>query len=309
VQYAGVTPSFVVCSTLATSHCRDSSSPLLLSTTAKSRLKLETGHHPPAPMPTPIIMHGAAGRMGRQILALAAADPAAFTIVAGVDQQGGGTVRSLGIDSDAPVLPSLPVAPGAVVIDFSHHSAFPAVVAHCAQHRMGLASGTTGIAPANLEQAFGSAQASTAVLHAMNMSVGVNVVFQMAAKLAVALGGDYDIEVVEAHHHHKKDAPSGTAYGITDAICAATGRTRSDLVHGREGDVGARRKGEIGVHALRMGDVVGDHTAYFVGNGERIMLGHLAHSREIFARGALRAAAFLAAAKPGRYSMAQVLGL
>ena len=104
-------------------------------------------------MPTSIIMHGAAGRMGRQILSLAAADPASFTIVAGVDQQGGGTVRSLGIDSDAPVLGSLPVAPGAVVIDFSHHSAFPRVAAHCAQHRMGLASGTTGIAPAGASMA------------------------------------------------------------------------------------------------------------------------------------------------------------
>jgi 4-hydroxy-tetrahydrodipicolinate reductase len=259
-------------------------------------------------MTTTIIMHGAAGRMGRQILELSAADPS-FVIAAGVDQKGAGTLRDLGIASDAPLASSLPVVPGAVVIDFSHHTAFPAVVAHCAAHGMGLASGTTGIAPAVLEQALGAAAPRAAVLHAMNMSVGVNVVFQMAAKLAVVLGPDYDIEVVEAHHHHKKDAPSGTAYGITDAICAATGRTRSDLVHGREGDVGARRKGEIGVHALRMGDVVGDHTAYFVGGGERIMLGHIAHSRAIFARGALRAAAFLAGSGPGRFTMAQVLGL
>lgn len=258
-------------------------------------------------MPTTLVMHGAAGRMGRQILALAAADPA-FVIAAGVDQKPG-SLRDLNIDSDAPIVAELPVIPGAVVIDFTHHTAFPGVAAHCAAHGMGLASGTTGIAPEVLERVFANAAAKAPVLHAMNMSVGVNVVFQMAAKLAVALGGDYDIEVVEAHHHHKKDAPSGTAYGITDAICAATGRTRSDLVHGREGDVGARRKGEIGVHALRMGDVVGDHTVYYVGNGERIQLGHVAHSREIFARGALRAAAFLAGRAPGRYTMAQVLGL
>jgi 4-hydroxy-tetrahydrodipicolinate reductase len=258
-------------------------------------------------MTTSLIMHGAAGRMGQRILALAAED-SAFTIIAGVDRQAG-SLRGLGIASDAPMLAALPIQPGAVVIDFSHHTAFSAVAAHCTAHGMALISGTTGIAPVALEQALAPAAEKIAVLHAMNMSVGVNVVFQMAAKLAVALGGDYDIEVVEAHHHHKKDAPSGTAYGITDAICAATGRTRSDLVHGREGDVGARRKGEIGVHALRMGDVVGDHTVYYVGNGERIMLGHLAHSRDIFARGALRAAAYMAQQRPGRYSMAQVLGL
>ena len=257
-------------------------------------------------------MHGAAGRMGQKILTLAAEDVGQFTILAGVDRQVG-NLRALGVPSDAPLQATLPAVRGAVVIDFSHHTAFPAVAEHCAAHGMALVSGTTGIAPDDLARVLGSAAAQVPVLHAMNMSVGVNVVFQMAAKLAVALGGDYDIEVVEAHHHHKKDAPSGTAFGITDAICAATGRTRSDLVHGREGDVGARKKGEIGVHALRMGDVVGDHTVYYVGNGERIMLGHVAHSRDIFARGALRAAAFLgqqlAAQRSGRFTMAQVLGL
>ena len=259
-------------------------------------------------MPTPIIMHGAAGRMGQKILTLASEAPTEFTIVAGVDRKSG-TLRDLGVPSDAPLLAGLPAHPGAVVIDFSHSSAFPAVAAHCAAHGMALASGTTGIAPADLEQALAGLAPKAPALHAMNMSVGVNVVFQTAARLAAVLGGDYDIEIVEAHHHHKKDAPSGTAYGIADAILAATGRTRADLVPGRDGDVGARRKGEIGVHALRMGDVVGDHTVYFVGNGERIMLGHVAHSRDIFARGALRAAAFLGAQRSGRFTMAQVLGL
>ena len=258
-------------------------------------------------MTTQLVMHGAAGRMGQRILSLAAADPS-FAIIAGVDRQPG-SLRALGVASDAPLVGSLPIAPGAVVIDFSHPSAFPAVAAHCVAHRMALVSGTTGIAPVDLDRALAAAARVIPVLHAMNMSVGVNVVFQMAARLAVALGEDYDIEVVEAHHHHKKDAPSGTAFGITDAICDATGRTRGDLVHGRDGEVGARRKGEIGVHALRMGDVVGDHTVYYVGNGERIMLGHVAHSRDIFARGALRAAAFMAGQQPGRYAMAQVLGL
>ena len=99
------------------------------------------------------------------------------------------------------------------------------------------------------------------------------------------------------------------AFGITDAICAATHRTRNDLKHGRQGQSGARPKGDIGVHALRMGDVVGDHTVYYVGNGERIQLSHVAHSREIFVKGALRAAAFIGKQKPGRYTMDHVLGL
>jgi 4-hydroxy-tetrahydrodipicolinate reductase len=258
-------------------------------------------------MPTPIIVHGAAGRMGTAILSLAAADPA-FRIVAGVDQKPG-TLRALGVASDAPLATSVPAEAGAVVIDFSHHSAFAGLAAHCAAHRMALVSGTTGIAPAVLDGALGPASAAVPVLHAMNMSVGVNVVFKAAAMLAKALGSAYDIEIVEAHHNQKKDAPSGTAYGIADAILAATGRTRADLVPGRDGDVGARRKGEIGIHALRMGDVVGDHTVYFVGNGERILLGHVAHRREIFAGGALRAAGWIAGRPAGRYGMADVLGL
>ncbi len=258
-------------------------------------------------MTTRIIMHGAVGRMGRTILGLAAADPA-FAIVGGIDQEVG-MLRDLGIPVDQPILPSLPVEHGSVVIDFSHHSAFASVVRHCAANGMAVVSGTTGVPKTEADRLLDEAAKQVPVLHAMNMSVGVNVLLKTAATLAKALGPDYDIELVEAHHHHKKDAPSGTAYAIADAICAATGRTRADLVPGRDGDVGARRPGEIGVHALRMGDVVGDHTAYFVGNGERILLGHVAHSREIFARGALRAAAWMAGRAPGRYTMADVLGL
>ncbi len=258
-------------------------------------------------MTTTLIMNGAAGRMGRAILGLAATDPA-FVIHSGVDRTAG-SLRDLGLASDAPVLATLPAVPGAVVIDFSHATVFPAVVAHCAAHGMALVSGTTGVPLETADPLLAGAASRIPVLHAMNMSVGVNVVLKVAAQLAKTLGEDYDIEIVEAHHHHKKDAPSGTAYAIADAITAATGRTRADLVHGREGDCGARRKGEIGMHSLRMGDVVGDHMAYFVGGGERIQLGHVAHSREIFARGALRAAAWMARQKPGRYTMADVLGL
>jgi 4-hydroxy-tetrahydrodipicolinate reductase len=258
-------------------------------------------------MAIPLIVNGAHGRMGRSIMALAVLDPA-FAMVAGVNRVAG-TLRELGISSDAPVLTSLPVHPGALVIDFSHPTAFAQVCQHCATHGMALVSGTTGIAPADLERGLTIAAKSSAVMWAANMSVGVNVVLSVAARLASSLGPDYDIEIVEAHHHHKKDAPSGTALAIADAILQATGRSRADLIDGRSGQVGERRRGEIGMHALRMGDVVGDHMVYFVGGGERITLGHVAHSREIFAQGALRAARFLAKAKPGRYSMANVLGL
>ncbi len=259
-------------------------------------------------MHTRLIMFGASGRMGRRILALAAADPAAFTIEAGVDVTAG-SLRDLGLDSDAPLHDRLPVVPGAAVIDFSTAAATPAVIAHCAEHGMPLAIGTTGIEPAVLDGALTDAANRIPILAAPNMSLGVNLVLAVAARMAAALGLDYDVEVVEAHHNRKLDAPSGTAWALADAIATATGRTRGHMACGREGHTGERPRGEIGVHALRMGDVVGDHTAWFVGNQERIAISHQAHSRDIFARGALRAAAFLATAEPGRYTMPDVLGL
>lgn len=258
--------------------------------------------------PTRLIMHGAAGRMGRRILSLAAEDANGFSIIAGVDINPG-KLRELGVPSDAPLQKALPVAPGAVVIDFSHPDVTPGVVRHCAEHGMPLVIGTTGIKPESLNTLIASAVKSIPILAAPNMSLGVNLVIAMAAKMSAALGEDYDIEIVEAHHNKKLDAPSGTALGIADAIAAATDRTRADYVNGRDGQVGARTKREIGIHAVRMGDVVGDHTVYWVGGGERIMLGHMAHTRDIFAKGALRAAAFLGSAKPGNYGMADVLGL
>jgi 4-hydroxy-tetrahydrodipicolinate reductase len=257
--------------------------------------------------PVPIIVNGAAGRMGNRILALAIEDALHFSIIAGVDQK---PVKpaALGLPHDIVITDKLPKDKGAVVVDFSHHAGFPALVKHCAANHQALLIGTTGIAPNDLEAGLSELAHHVPVLAAANMSVGVNILLRTAAQLARALGPDYDIEIVEAHHHHKKDAPSGTAFAIADAICAATHRTRSNLVHGRQGH-SSRQKGEIGVHALRLGDVVGDHSVYFVGNGERILLGHVAHSRDIFASGALRAAAFLAKQKPGRYTMDHVLGL
>jgi 4-hydroxy-tetrahydrodipicolinate reductase len=172
--------------------------------------------------------------------------------------------------------------------------------------------GTTGLTPAD-QQTIDHAAVSIPILQATNTSLGVNVLLAIAAQIARQLGPDYDIEIVEAHHNQKKDAPSGTALSLADAICKATGRdahrTPSPLVHGREGPDALRKKGTIGMHALRMGDVVGEHTVYYSAAGERIEVKHIATNRDTFAKGALRAAAFVAAAKAGRYSMRDVLGL
>ena len=143
-----------------------------------------------------------------------------------------------------------------------------------------------------------------------NMSVGVNLAFRVLALMAKALGDDYDVEITEIHHRMKKDAPSGTAAKMAEVIAEALGRRIEDAgVYGRHGLVGERTTKEIGVHALRGGDVVGEHTVVFSTAGERLELTHRAHSRDTFGQGALRAARFVAAARPGLYSMHDVLGL
>lgn len=148
------------------------------------------------------------------------------------------------------------------------------------------------------------------IVSAYNMSVGVNLLFKLAKEAAAILGTDYDVEIIEMHHNQKKDAPSGTAVRLAEVICEARDRDYDkDVRHGREGIVGARTKHEIGMHSMRGGDVVGDHTVVFAINGERVELTHKASSRDTFVKGALRAVEFLAEAKPGLYDMQDVLGL
>ena len=140
------------------------------------------------------------------------------------------------------------------------------------------------------------------------MSVGVNVMFKTAGEMAAALGDDYDIEIVEIHHRFKEDAPSGTALRLAESIAEATGRDLAkEAVYGRHGATGERTRKEIGIHAMRGGDIVGDHTVIFSTLGERIELTHRAHTRDTFARGALRAARFLAGKQPGRYAIRDVV--
>ena len=171
-----------------------------------------------------------------------------------------------------------------------------------------MAIGTTGLQEQD-HAAIDRAAADIPILQAPNMSVGVNVLFKIAGQVASMLGDDYDVEIVEAHHRFKKDAPSGTAYGLADAILKATGKTRDSMAFGRHGDDATRKPGEIGIHSLRIGDDVGRHTAYFAALGERLELTHVATNRDTFVHGALKAAKWLAGQKPGRYVLADMLGL
>lgn len=194
-----------------------------------------------------------------------------------------------------------------VLIDFSAPAGALACARVCVERGLPLMTGTTGLSDGELAE-LRAASKEIPVLWASNTSLGVHVLKRVAAQVAAALGAEYDIEVVESHHRWKKDAPSGTAKTLAEAAAEARGQVFSQVArHGREGREALRQPGEIGVHALRMGDVVGEHRLYFVGVGERIEVAHAAHSRDTFAAGALRAAGFLVGKAPGWYSMDQVL--
>jgi 4-hydroxy-tetrahydrodipicolinate reductase len=261
-----------------------------------------------------LVVAGAAGRMGGRITALAR-EGAEFRVVAALERAGHPT---LGCDAgDAVGIGHLGVAitaePGPaltrdrVLIEFTTPEATLDHLRLAAAQGARAVIGTTGLKPVQLEE-LGALARRTAVLVSPNMSVGVNLAFRLLASMARALGDDYDVEITEIHHRMKKDAPSGTAQRMAEVIAEALGRNLGEVgVYGRHGLVGERGCGEIGVHALRGGDIVGEHTVVFSGLGERLELTHRAHSRDTFARGALRAARFIAAAAPGLYSMHDVL--
>jgi len=267
-------------------------------------------------MPTPILLGiaGAAGRMGRRLIALAAEQPDVFALATAIDAP-----NSPDLGKDAGTLAG--IAPAgvaitatlagnpAVMIDFSVPAASRALLRQCVERKIPLLLGTTGLT-ADDQTLVDQAAQSIPILQATNTSLGVNLLLGIAAQIARQLGPAYDIEIVEAHHNQKKDAPSGTALSLAESICKATGRNlETDLVHGRHGHDAKRVPGTVGMHALRMGDVVGEHTIYYATGGERIELKHQATTRDTFVRGALRAAQYLAQAKPGRHTMADVLGL
>ncbi len=257
-----------------------------------------------------IAVHGASGRMGRAVIRLADAEGARLVgaVVSPRSQELGrdaGEVAGAGVagvevtaDTSAGLL-------GAdVVIDFSTASALPHLLQLAARAKVAVVSGTTRL-DATCERLLDEAAKVVPVLWAPNTSVGVQVLAELVSLAAQKLGLSFDVEIVEAHHRAKVDAPSGTAERLRRAVDEARRGLRP--VYGREGDVGPRRDDEIAVLAMRGGDVIGDHTVHFLGQGERLELTHRATNRDLFARGALRAARFVQGRSPGRYTMVDVI--
>mgnify|MGYP001029674449 CR=1 FL=1 len=260
---------------------------------------------------------GAAGRMGRMLVAQVLRDPE-LTLSGALESpectllgQDAGVVAGeaacgVKISADSAAV----LAQSDAAIDFSCPEATMAFAALAASKGVSLTIGTTGLSMENKGTLRTLSENGARIVCTPNMSIGVNVLFALCARVAPLLGEDYDIEVVEMHHNQKKDAPSGTAERLGEILATARGLDYADDTrHGRVGMVGPRTRQEIGMHSLRGGDVVGDHTVIFATAGERLELTHKASSRETFAKGALRAVKFLATARPGLYDMQHVLGL
>ncbi len=239
-----------------------------------------------------ILLNGAKGRMGQAIVAVAGETDASI-------------VHSCDVGDD----PAEGIEGCEVVIDFSFHEATPAIARLAAEHSRPLVIGTTGHTAEEREVILDTVKDAIPVVWAGNYSVGVNLLNHLTRTAARILGEAYEPEIVELHHHDKKDAPSGTAERLIDILREVRDLGTGEVTHGREGLVGARPRRQIGVHAIRGGDIVGDHTVLFCGQGERIELTHRATDRTIFARGALRAARWVLGREPGVYSMESVLGL
>lgn len=239
----------------------------------------------------PVLICGSRGRMGQTLVSLANTENA--TVIAGKDA---GDPLADGIDG------------AAVAIDFSHHSATPELAQICAERGIAMVIGTTGHSKKEREQILACTE-QIPVVWAGNYSIGVNLLFHLTETAARVLGDRYQPEIMEVHHRHKKDAPSGTALNLAEAIEAAPAFEKASRCYGREGDSGARPDPEIGIHALRGGEVVGEHTVFLFGEHDRIELTHRATDRRIFASGAFRAAHWVRSQKPGLYSMRDVLGL
>lgn len=264
-----------------------------------------------------IVVLGAKGRMGQMVLQACAqkmrANPASLRVVGAVESSASPYLgQKTGVDGiDVVCTDRLEplLHPGVIVIDFT--APHVSLAALAAIQRKGAAHVlcTTGLTPEE-KKIVKEASASVPIVMAPNMSIGVTLMFKITEMVAKVLGEDFDVEIVEAHHNQKKDSPSGTALGFAEAVARGHGVELSQKAnYGREGLVGARPKGEIGIHAVRGGDIVGDHTVLFAGDGERIELKHMAHSRQTFAQGAVKAALFLQGKPAGIYNMFDVLGL
>ena len=254
-----------------------------------------------------LIIVGAAGRMGRRISALAA-ESKKFDIIGAIEDKScpliGKDLEQTGvkISSEFP-------AKADVVIDFSLPAAFDGTVNYCLNNNCALVMGTTGLSAEQIKKNDEAAK-KIPLIQATNMSVGMNLLFELVGQVAKKLGDEYDTEIVEAHHRFKKDSPSGSAMTLAERIAAATNKKFPDCLDmGRKGKEALRKKGTIGMQAIRLGDTVGEHSVMFGTLGETVTISHSAHSRDTFAAGAIRAALWLVGKKPARYSMADVLGL
>jgi len=262
-----------------------------------------------------VAIAGSAGRMGATLIEAVLAD-ADLALAAALEQRDHPALgRDVGecVGRACGVLVSDDVAHALegsdVLIDFTRPQGTLAHLARCAALGKSMVIGTTGFSVEENDRITQAANAIALVI-APNMAVGVNVVFKLAEMAARTLGDGYDVEIVEAHHRHKVDAPSGTALKLGEMIAAARGRDlASCAVHGRHGDTGERDPRAIGFHALRGGDIVGEHTVLFAGSGERVEVSVRSASRMTYALGALRAAKFLRGRAPGRYDMFDVLGI
>jgi 4-hydroxy-tetrahydrodipicolinate reductase len=267
-------------------------------------------------MTTNIFINGACGKMGREIAAAVLADAACtlagcveqashpavgkdYGAITGLEARGitvSGSIAALAVDKS-------------IIIDFTSPEASLSLLTAVEGKQVRLVIGTTGVDKTGTGR-IAKAAKKTPIVFSPNMGLGVNLLFALTDLAAKKLGASFDIEIIEAHHRFKKDAPSGTARALGEIAASARGTTYEEAVkNGRSGMTGGRTSGEIGMHAVRGGDIVGDHTVLFAGLGERLELRHVMHSRATLARGAVVAAKWLVAQKPGLYTMRDVLGL
>jgi 4-hydroxy-tetrahydrodipicolinate reductase len=257
---------------------------------------------------TKTIICGIAGRMGSRIASLIQ-ESGEMTLLGGVEAKGSFAIGTLiGENQCTDDLAHL-IRRGDVVIDFTQPEASLQYLAISVEHKKPMVIGTTGFSDAQKKQ-IESASKKIPICFSPNMSIGVNVLFRLVAEAARSLGKDYDVEVIEAHHRLKKDAPSGTAMKIAEVLAKALNRNpKKDLRFHREGMIGERKPEEIGMQTIRGGDIVGDHIVMFAGLGERLEITHRATSRDNFARGAILAAKWIVGKPAGLYDMQDVLGI
>ncbi|WP_435979564.1 4-hydroxy-tetrahydrodipicolinate reductase [Psychrobacter sp. DM4] len=259
---------------------------------------------------------GAGGRMGRMLIE-AVQDNPQTTLSAAIEREGSSLVGADAGEVAAIERINVKIVDDLVVvidnidvlIDFSLPEATEQNMQTCAEHKIAMVIGTTGFNEQQ-EQVLTEASKHIPIVYAGNYSTGVNLSLKLLAMAAKAFGNDADVEVIEAHHKHKVDAPSGTAYMMAEAVAEARGQNLKDVaIYGREGQTGARETGTIGIHAIRGGEIIGDHTVMFIADGEVVEITHRARARMTFAAGAVRAATWVVQQNKGQYNMQDVLGL